>query len=52
MESDSFSFRILDQEKTAIRRRILSGVSSMYDPLGFVAPVIIPVKSLCNRKNG
>ena len=52
MESDSFTFRILDQEKTPIRRRILSGVSSMYDPLDFVAPVIIPVKRLCNRKNG
>ena len=56
METDSFSFRILDQEKAPTRRGILSVVSSMYDPLGFVAPVILHAKSLlqslCNQKYG
>ena len=56
METDSFNFRILDQEKAPTRRRILSVVSSMYDLLGFVAPVILQAKSLlhslCNQKYG
>ena len=56
METDSFSFRILNQEKAPTRRGILSVISSMYDPLGFVAPVILHAKSLlqslCNQKYG
>ena len=56
METDSFSFRIVDQERAPTRRGILSIVSSMYDPLGFVAPVILQAKSLlqslCNQKYG
>ena len=56
METDSFSFRILNQEKAPTHRGILSVVSSMYDPLGFVAPVILHAKSLlqslCNQKYG
>ena len=56
MEMDVFKFRIKDQAKAPTCRRILSVVSSMYDPLGFVAPVILPAKSLlqslCKRKYG
>ncbi|KAL9984440.1 hypothetical protein ACROYT_G006731 [Oculina patagonica] len=46
METDDFKFRIMDEGKAPTRRGILSVVSSMYDPLGFVAPIILPVKSL------
>lgn len=46
METDSFNFRIMDDGKAPTRRAILSVVNSMYDPLGFVAPIILPAKSL------
>ena len=46
METDDFNFRIMDEGKALTRRGILSVVSSMYDPLGFVAPIILPAKSL------
>ena len=56
METDVFNFRIMDEGKAPTRRGILSVVSSMYDPLGFVAPVILPAKSLlqslCRQKFG
>ena len=56
METDDFNFRIMDGGKAPTRRGILSVVSSMYDPLGFVAPIILPAKSLlqslCKQKYG
>ena len=56
METDNFSFRIVNQEKATTRRGIISVVSSMYDPLGLVTLVTLPTKSLlqslCNRKYG
>lgn len=56
METDSFNFRIMDDGKAPTRRAILSVVSSMYDPLGFVVPIILPAKSLlqslCKQKYG
>ena len=56
MEMDVFKFWIKDQAKAPTRTGILLVVSSMYDPLGFVAPVILPAKSLlqslCKWKYG
>ena len=46
MESDVFGFRIVVDEKPPTRRGILSTVSSVYDPLGFVAPFILPAKKI------
>ena len=46
MEMDVFKFWIKDQGKAPTRRGILSVIGSMYDPLGFVVPVILPAKSL------
>ncbi|XP_051784790.1 uncharacterized protein LOC127528351 [Erpetoichthys calabaricus] len=43
-QTDSFKFQLKHQDKPAIRRGILSVVSSIYDPLGFLAPVILPAK--------
>lgn len=41
VESDTFQFRIVLQDKPLTRRGILSTISSVYEPLGFLAPVIL-----------
>ena len=46
LDSDTFTFRIAHKEKPYTRRGILSTVNSIYDPLGFVAPIIIRGKLL------
>ncbi|XP_043969743.1 uncharacterized protein LOC122829340 isoform X2 [Gambusia affinis] len=45
-ESDTFLYKIELQNKPVTRRGILSIVHSIYDPLGFLAPVILPAKLL------
>ncbi|XP_072172027.1 uncharacterized protein [Diadema setosum] len=53
METDSFKFEVQVKEKPATRRGILSVASSLYDPLGFLAPFVLPAKvllqNLCRR---
>lgn len=55
MEPDTFQFRIVLQDKPLTRRGILSTVSSVYDPLGFLAPVILTgrqiLQNLCRDKS-
>ena len=46
VESDSLGFHILVNNKPPTRRGILSVVSSVFDPLGIVAPFILPAKRL------
>ena len=46
IESDAFKFRIVMQDRPLMRRGILSTVSSVYDPLGFLAPLLLVVKGL------
>lgn len=52
--SDTFQFKIEVQQRPCTRRGILSVVSSAYDPLGFLAPFILPAKlllrELCKEK--
>lgn len=52
--SDTFSFSITIKDRPATRRGLLSVISSVYDPLGFVAPFVLPAKvllqDLCKRK--
>ena len=54
MESDKFTFNVDLKDKPNIRRGILSLTSSVYDPLGFLAPIILPAKKLlqdlCRKK--
>ncbi|KAK0139489.1 hypothetical protein N1851_023681 [Merluccius polli] len=56
VETDAFNFRMEIQQKTCTRRGMLSVSSSVYDPLGFLAPVVLPAKimmqELCRRKVG
>jgi len=46
METDMFIFRILPKDKPYTPREILSVISSIYDPLGFVSPAVVPAKKL------
>lgn len=54
--SDSFRFRITLKDQPLTRRGILSTVSSIYDPLGMLSPVILTAKrilrDLCRRGMG
>jgi hypothetical protein len=54
IESDSFKFRIHVKSMPITRRGILSVVSSVYDPHGFLSPFILLAKtivqSLCRMK--
>ena len=46
VQADTFSFKIASKEKPATRRGILSIVSSIYDPLGFISLCILPAKGI------
>jgi len=54
VEGDIFSFKIEVNDKPLTRRGLLSVVSSVYDPLGFAAPVILSAKAilqdLCRKR--
>ncbi|KAK3745259.1 hypothetical protein QZH41_010889 [Actinostola sp. cb2023] len=45
-QSDTFQFKVIPTNKPSTKRGILSVVSSLFDPLGFLAPFIFPVKIL------
>nr|XP_054607751.1 uncharacterized protein LOC129167238 [Nothobranchius furzeri] len=53
-ESDTFIFQLVMEERPHTRRGILSMVSSIYDPLGFLAPfTLLPkllLQEMCRRK--
>ncbi|XP_033115696.1 uncharacterized protein LOC117115919 [Anneissia japonica] len=47
MRSDTFTYKILQANgEPSTKRAVLSEINSMYDPLGFAAPVIIEGKML------
>ncbi|XP_078344097.1 uncharacterized protein LOC144629756 [Oculina patagonica] len=46
VETDTFGFKVEVKHKPPTRRGILSVVSSVYDPLGLVAPFVLPAKRL------
>ncbi|XP_038055961.1 uncharacterized protein LOC119727951 [Patiria miniata] len=46
IESDTFQFRIILKDQPLTRRGILSTISSVYDPLGFVSPVLLVGKQI------
>lgn len=45
LETDSFIFRVSLKDTPFTRRGVLSTVSSLYDPLGFIAPLTFKKKS-------
>ena len=46
VENDSFQFRITLKDRPLTRRGILSTVSSIYDPLGLAAPLLLEGKKI------
>ncbi|PWA27943.1 hypothetical protein CCH79_00020810, partial [Gambusia affinis] len=46
LETDSFTFQVSSETKPFTKRGILSTVKSLFDPLGFVAPIIMQGKAL------
>lgn len=46
VELDSFQFRITLSDQPLTRRGVLSTVNSVYDPLGFISPVILIGKQI------
>ena len=46
VEADTLCFRVKEKPVPDTRREILSLVSSLYDPLGFAASLILPAKVL------
>lgn len=56
VDSDHFQFNIHLSQKPHTRRGILSVISSIFDPLGFLAPLTLPAKQLlqelCRRGFG
>lgn len=46
IEKDSFQFRITLKDRPCTRRGILSTISSIYDPLGFAAPLLLNRKKI------
>ena len=56
VEDDVFKFMVSKKQTPTTRRGLLSAVSSLYDPLGFAAPIVLPAKrllqELCSQKNG
>ena len=56
VNSDTFGFKIATKDKPPTRRGILSVISSIYDPLSFVAPFHLSAKillqNLCRKQLG
>lgn len=54
IETDTFKFKLKVKEQPHTKRGMLSIISSVYDPLGFLAPFILPAKlllqELCRTK--
>lgn len=49
MDTDMFFFQFSDNRKPMTRRGLLSTVSSIFDPLGIVAPVTLPGRILLQK---
>lgn len=49
LQTDTFTYYVSKEEKPFTRRGILSVVNSLYDPLGFLAPVTVQGKALVRK---
>lgn len=46
LESDSFTYRLSKEERPFSKRGLLSTINGIFDPIGFVAPVVVSGKIL------
>lgn len=46
VSNDAFTFRVSPGERPFTRRGVLFVINSLYDPLGFAAPVVVKGKFL------
>ena len=46
VESDELGFKIVLKDKPLTRRGVLSTISSIYDPIGMAAPILLPGKKI------
>ena len=46
VEKDAFLFKVHEPHQPPTKRGILSAVSSLYDPMGFVCPVVLEAKKI------
>ena len=49
IEDDAFGFKVALKSKPMTRRGVLSALSSVYDPLGFVTPFLLKGKQILQR---
>jgi len=49
IERDAFQFEVFKPDKPGTKRGILSAISSLYDPMGFVCPVVLEEKKIMQR---
>ena len=49
VERDAFLFKVHVPHQPSTKRGILSAVSSLYDPMGFVCPVILEAKKILQK---
>ena len=49
IQTDTFTLKVASKNRVLTRRAILSVVSSIYDPLGFLAPFILKAKQILQR---
>ena len=51
LSSDTFTFQVTTSDKPFTRRGVLSTINSLFDPLGFAAPVSIKGRSILRELN-
>ena len=49
VEKNAFLFKVLVPHQPSAKRGILSAVSLLYDPVGFVCPVILEAKKILQK---
>ena len=49
VEKDAFLFMVHEPHQLPTKRGILSAVSSLYDPMGFVCPAVLEAKKILQR---
>lgn len=50
--SDTFQFKVVPTSKPPTKRGIVFTVSTLFDPLGFLSPFILPMKVLLYESSG